>query len=58
MCSIIGLLANGIIGLGGVAGERAQPRALTAGEDDGLHETLPAVWVDRPSRNAARASGT
>ncbi len=58
MCSIIGLLARGIIGLGVllVSGRRA--RALTTGEDDGLHEMLPAVGADRPSRSAARASGT
>ena len=45
--------------LRGVAGERAQPGALTAGEDDGLHDTLPdAVRGPRPSRSASRAIGT
>jgi hypothetical protein len=53
--------------LGGVAGERAQPRPLTTGHDHRLHqEGLPAfaararvpARASRPSRSARRAIGT
>ena len=37
MCSIIGRLATGSIGLGALDGERPQAGALAAGHDHGLH---------------------
>ena len=50
MCSIIGRLASGSIGLGCVRGERAQPGAFAAGHDHGLHQarTYPRVVRHEP----------
>ena len=48
------LVGQGHHRLGRVAGERTQAGALTAGEDDGLHETLPAA-VGRPALAQRRA---
>ena len=52
MCSIIGRLASGHHRLGRLRGERAQPGALAAGHDDGLHGAEPTPLRRRPARPA------
>ena len=56
MCSIIGRLTSGIIGLGWLRGERAQAGALAAGHDHGLHGATDPTPLARPVGPALRAA--
>ena len=68
MCSIIGRLTSGSIGLGALRGERTQTGALAARHDHGLHGSpdmdpnLPRCRTPasraRPSRSARSPIGT
>ena len=56
MCSIIGRLTSGSIGLGALRGERPQPGALAAGHDHGLHRPEPTHGVNLPGAAGARTA--
>ncbi len=62
MCSIIGRLAMGSIGLGWLEVSGPQTGALAAGHDHRLHDVAPpapaAALARRPSASALRATGT
>ena len=58
MCSIIGRLASGIIGLGWLEVSGPQPGALAAGHDHGLHRVRPTPASRPRAGSGPRASAS